>query len=81
MSPLDSAIKWIQQGFSPVPIPYRSKRPVLKGWEMLEITTDVATQFFTGQCQNVGLLLGDKYGSADVDCDCPEAINLKTAVE
>jgi hypothetical protein len=74
MTTLDSAITWIQQGFSPVPIPHRSKRPVLKAWEQLEITTDAAPQFFNGAAQNIGLLLGDKYGSADVDCDCPEAI-------
>jgi P4 family phage/plasmid primase-like protien len=74
MTPLDAAINWIQQGFSPVPIPHRSKRPVLQGWERLEITTDLAPRYFSVKPQNIGLLLGDKYGSADVDCDCPEAI-------
>jgi P4 family phage/plasmid primase-like protien len=74
MTPLDAAIAWIQQGFSPVPIPHRSKRPVLQGWERLEITVDAAAQYFNGKPQNIGLHLGDKYGSTDVDCDCPEAI-------
>ena len=74
MTPLDAAITWIQQGFSPVPIPHRSKRPVLQGWERLEITMDLAAQYFNGKPQNIGLHLGDKYGSADVDCDCAEAI-------
>jgi len=74
MTPLDAAIAWIQQGFSPVPIPHRSKRPVLQGWERLEITVDAAPQYFNGKPQNIGLHLGDKYGSTDVDCDCPEAI-------
>jgi P4 family phage/plasmid primase-like protien len=74
MTPLDAATAWIQKGFSPVPVPYRSKRPILKGWERLEITTDAAPQYFNGEPQNIGLHLGDKYGSADVDCDCPEAI-------
>jgi putative DNA primase/helicase len=74
MTPLDAAIAWIQQGFSPVPIPHRSKRPVLQGWERLEITVDAAPQYFNGKPQNIGLHLGDKYGSADVDCDCAEAI-------
>jgi Bifunctional DNA primase/polymerase, N-terminal len=74
MTPLDAAITWIQQGFSPVPIPHRSKRPVLQGWERLEITIDAAPEHFNGKPQNIGLHLGDKYGSADVDCDCAEAI-------
>jgi hypothetical protein len=74
MTPLDAAITWIQKGFSPVPVPHRSKRPILQGWEQLEITTDAAPQYFNGKSQNIGLHLGDKYGSADVDCDCPEAI-------
>ena len=74
MTPLDAAIAWIQKGFSPVPVPQRSKRPILQGWERLEITIDAAPQYFNGKAQNIGLHLGDKYGSAGVDCDSPEAI-------
>lgn len=74
MTPLDAAITWIQKGFAPVPVPHRSKRPVLKEWQRLEITTEGASQYFNGASQNIGVLLGDKFGSADVDCDCPEAI-------
>lgn len=74
MTPLEAATAWIRQGFSPVPVPHRSKRPVLNWWERLEITADVASQYLSGAPQNIGLLLGDKYGSTDVDCDCPEAI-------
>jgi P4 family phage/plasmid primase-like protien len=74
MTPLDAAITWIQKGFSPVPVPHRSKRPVLKEWQRLEITTEGASQYFNGTSQNIGVLLGDKFGSTDVDCDCPEAI-------
>jgi hypothetical protein len=74
MPTLDAAIAWIQKGFSPVPIPPRSKRPVLNGWERLEITIDGASQYFNGSSQNIGLLLGDKFGTTDVDCDCAEAI-------
>jgi P4 family phage/plasmid primase-like protien len=74
MTPLDAAIAWIRQGFSPVPVPHRSKRPVLEGWQRLEITVESAPQFFNGLSQNVGVLLGDKFGSTDVDCDCTETI-------
>jgi P4 family phage/plasmid primase-like protien len=74
MTPLDAAIEWIRKGFSPVPVPHRSKRPILKGWERLEITIGLAAQYFNSAPQNIGLLMGDKFGSTDVDCDCPEAI-------
>src|SRR5690349_20223978 len=74
MTPLNAAIAWIQRGFCPVPIPRGSKRPVLNGWQRLDITIDAAPQYFNGGLQNIGLLLGDKFGSADVDCDCPESI-------
>src|ERR1017187_2917530 len=74
MTPLEAAIAWIQKRFPPVPVPHRSKRPVLQGWERLEMTIDVAPHYFSGKPQNIGLHLGDKYGSTDVDCDCPEAI-------
>ena len=80
MTPLDAAIAWIQKGFSPVPIPHRSKRPILKGSEQLEITADVAPQYFNGTQQNIGVHLGDRYGSTDVDCDCPEAISVARAL-
>jgi DNA modification methylase len=69
MTPLDAAITWIQKGFSPVPVPHRSKRPVLKEWQRLEITKEGASQYFNGASQNIGVLLGDKFGSADVDCE------------
>lgn len=74
MTLLNAATTWIQKGFSPVPIPHRSMRPVLKEWQRLEITTEGAAQYFNGASQNIGVLLGDKFGSSDVDCDCPEAI-------
>jgi len=73
MTPLDAAIEWIRKGFSPVPVPHKSKRPVLNRWQQLDITIEAASQYFNGVSQNIGLLLGDKFGSTDVDCDCPEA--------
>jgi P4 family phage/plasmid primase-like protien len=74
MTPLDAVLMWIEKGFFPVPVPYRSKRPVLTEWQRLEITKELAPQYFNGESQNIGVLLGDKFGSTDVDCDCPEAI-------
>ena len=74
MTPLQAALNWLKRGFSPVPVPHRSKRPILEGWQRLALTADTAPQYFSDQAQNIGVLLGDQYGSTDVDCDCPKAI-------
>jgi hypothetical protein len=74
MTPLDAALAWIRKGFSPVPIPYRSKKPILENWQQLEITVETAPAYFGSPALNIGVLLGDKLGSADVNCDCVEGI-------
>ena len=48
--------------------------PFSRSGNGLEITTEGAAQYFNGASQNIGVLLGDKFGSTDVDCDCSEAI-------
>ena len=74
MTLLDAAREWIRKGCLPIPVRHGSKRPAANGWEQLEVTLDNASQYFSDEPQNIGVLLGDKFGSADVDCDCPEAI-------
>lgn len=75
MTPLEAANYWLTRAFSPVPVPYRTKKAVLVGWQKLQITTELAPQYFNGARQNIGVHLGDKYGSTDVDCDCAESIS------
>jgi hypothetical protein len=36
----------LEKGFFPVPISRRSKGPVHQGWERLEMTIDLAPQYF-----------------------------------
>lgn len=68
-SPLEAARWLIEQKFSPVPIPFRSKNPGLREWEKLEITTEEqARRYFNGKPQNIGVHLGYN-GLADVDID------------
>jgi hypothetical protein len=74
MTSLEAAIAWIRRGFSPVPVPRRLKKAIGKNWQKLDIALDTAAQYFTDPLQNIGVLLGDQFGSTDVDCDCPEAI-------
>jgi Bifunctional DNA primase/polymerase, N-terminal len=84
-SVLAAALDYIARGFAPVPIPFRSKGPILDGWQNLRITAEEAPQYFNGEAQNIGVILGPN-GLTDIDLDCPEAIAaapyflLKTAV-
>jgi hypothetical protein len=74
MTSLDAALGWVERGFLPVPIPFRSKRPVIEGWPSLRIGKADVARFFNGGPQNIGVLLGEPYGAADLDLDCAEAI-------
>ena len=74
MTPLEAAESWIDRGFWPVPIPHREKAPVLDGWQKLRLSRHDLPGYFNGAQQNVGVLLGDDHGSADIDCDCVEAV-------
>lgn len=68
------ALEYIGRGWSPIPIPHKSKAPVLEGWPKLRITAESAAQYFNGERQNIGVLLGQPSGNlVDVDIDCPEA--------
>jgi len=68
-----------RQGYSPIPIPHRSKAPVLPGWQDLAIAEPELSKYFNGDPQNIGVRLGEPSGwRVDVDLDCPEAIELAT---
>lgn len=72
-TPLDAAREYVRRGWCVVPIPFKQKRPVIKGWEQLRLTdTDLAEYF--DQPANIGLILGEPSGSlVDIDLDCVEA--------
>jgi hypothetical protein len=74
MTPLDAAQKWLQRGFLVVPVPHRQKKPVEQAWQSLRLSSDDLRNHFNSQPKNIGILLGDEAGTADIDCDCPEAI-------
>ena len=74
MKTLEAARDWTKRGFFTIPIPSRQKRPIREGWQDLRLAEEDLPIHFNGKPQNIGLLLGDKFGSTDVDCDCQEAI-------
>jgi hypothetical protein len=58
----------------PIPVPYKTKEPVVKGWPDLRITVDTANQYFI-EPYNIGVLLGvPPVYPVDIDLDCPEAL-------
>jgi hypothetical protein len=73
---LAAAAAYLQLGWLPIPVGFRTKIPPLDDWETLRPTTDRLTQLFPpGQEQNVGLLLGTPSGGlVDVDLDVEEAV-------
>ena len=74
---LDIALAYIAQGFAPVPIAYREKKPLpsLREWQTLRIGAEDATRYFNGADQNIGVILGEaSRGLVDVDLDCDEAV-------
>jgi hypothetical protein len=84
-SSLELAHGYQARGLSVLPVEYKGKRPSHKGrlipaWQELRLTADDLPDYFNGQPQNVGILLGEASGDlVDVDLDCPEAVLLASA--
>jgi hypothetical protein len=79
-SPLATALDYLGRGWSPIPIPHKSKRPIGDEWQNRRITRANAGQWFNGDTQNIGVLLGEASGGlVDVDLDCGEAISAAPA--
>jgi len=68
------AMNWVERGYFPVPIPFREKGPKLEGWQNLHLNSELIPNYFNGQPQNIGVLLGEPYGNCDIDLDSAEAV-------
>ena len=72
---LAAARDYIERGWAPVPVPFRTKGPLLADWQTLKINRETAPNFFNGAPQNIGIILGAASGGlCDLDLDCSEAI-------
>ena len=72
---LEIAQEFLARGWTPIPSPYRTKSPILDGWGNLRIDATSAPEYFNGDQQNVGVLLGAVSGGlVDADLDSAEAI-------
>jgi hypothetical protein len=51
-----------------------SKEAGLKEWQNLRLRCQDLPAYFDSEPQNIGVLLGDDFGTCDVDLDCLEAV-------
>jgi hypothetical protein len=73
----DYAKKYGLRGWAVLPVPFRSKRPLIKGWQNLTITQEELGVYFNGHPQNIGILLGERSGGlVDIDLDSKEAVEM-----
>ena len=77
MTALDVARRETERGRRVIPIPHRSKAPVLVAWQTLRLDLDDLPRYFNGEPSNIGVLLGEPSGHlVDIDLDAPEAVAL-----
>jgi putative DNA primase/helicase len=77
MTALDTARDYLARGWAAIPVPFRSKKPLIPGWPALRLSADDLGEYFNGQPANIGVLLGGPSGGlVDVDLDSLEAVRL-----
>jgi putative DNA primase/helicase len=70
-------LDYINHGFSPVPIPFKTKSPITKEWNKLRITANDYESYFDGAPTNIGILTGKpSNGLVDVDIDSVNALKF-----
>ena len=68
---------YINHGLAPIPIHYKSKQPVNKGWTELRISKDDIGTYFNDQPINIGILTGPaSNGLVDIDIDDTDALRF-----
>ena len=68
---------YIDHGFAPISIRYKSKQPVNKGWPELRISKNDIGAYFNGNNINIGVLTGQpSHGLVDIDIDDLDALRF-----
>jgi hypothetical protein len=52
----------IERGWAPVPVPFRTKGPLLEEWQNTRINAETAPNLFNSGPQNIGIILGSASG-------------------
>ena len=70
-----AALRYLRRGLRPIPVRFRTKIPNVPGWQKLEITAETFDEHFTGDPQNIGILIGKpSQGAMVIDIDGAEAL-------
>ena len=73
---LTYAHEYLDRGFVPIPVEFKSKACTLKDWLNYRVIHDEVETLFRPPC-NIGVVLGERSGGlVDIDLDCEEAIAL-----
>lgn len=73
---VEDAASLLARGWAVIPVPARTKKPVIEEWQNLRLTRDDLPGYFVNGC-NVGVLLGAPSGDlVDIDLDAREAVAL-----
>src|SRR6266699_2493734 len=73
---LTYAHEYLDRGFVPIPVEFKSKACTLKDWPNFRCNHDELKALFRPPC-NIGVVLGQRSGGlVDIDLDCEEAIAL-----
>lgn len=77
MTILEAALFYSRRGWRVIPVPFRSKKPTIKGWPTLRIEPADFSHHFNGKPSNIGVLLGEpSHWLVDVDLDHALCIEL-----
>jgi putative DNA primase/helicase len=77
---LIAALDYRARGFTPLPVPFKTKEPILDEWQNLRWQSDDELRLQFSQRCNVGILCGQPSGGLiDVDLDHPLAVELAPA--
>jgi len=72
-----AAERYLERGWSVIPIPHRTKKAIDKGWPQMRLTRETLDQHFNGRPLNIGVLMGEPSGwLVDVDLDHLRAVEL-----
>lgn len=65
---------YLDEGWCPIPVHPRSKKPAVRDWPELRITENDLDQYWP-KGEGIGILLGEPSGDlVDIDLDCAEAV-------
>jgi len=65
---IEQAIRYLNQGFAPVPVKYREKAPTLPKWQETMLSEYDLPRHFRSEAHNIGIHLGARSnGLVDID--------------